>query len=211
MNDVRLTRRRSWFVLLACVLLGAGCNAEARAPADKAGLQPKSSAAPREAKREPPLAASITKVALKEEPPPRGVTGEWIDAGMYRVRVGRVLRCDDASAKQPGSGVRLGVEVEIAARTNNVFVASRDVALAHGGVIVDSLNVTTAPRACQPLFQPTTLQEGQRTSGVVLFDAPDLDFARTAVLTYRPTRWGGAPLTEVRLPACLDACADGKR
>ena len=210
MNDVRRTRRLPWSVLLTA-LLGAACNTETPAPATKASSQPKTATATREAKPGPLPAESIAPVALKEEPPPRGVAGEWIDAKMYRIRVGRVLRCDDPSAKRAGSSIRLGVELEIAARADNVFVASRDVGLAREGVLVDSVHATEAPKACQPLFQPTTLQEGKSTSGVVLFDTPDVEFARTAVLTFRPTRWGGAPLTEVKLPACLDACADGKK
>lgn len=208
MNDVRRIRRLPWFVLLTA-LLGAACNSETPLPPSKASSQTESTTAAREAKPRMP-AASIDPVAHKEAPPPRGVAGEWIDAKMYRIRVGRVLRCDDSSATRAGRSVRLGVEVEIAARADNVFVASRDVALAREGVLVDGLHATEAPKACQPLFQPTTLREGKSTSGVVLFDAPDVEFARTAVLTFRPTRWGGAPLTEVKLPACLDACTDGK-
>jgi hypothetical protein len=210
MNDVRRIRRRPWFVL-STALLGAACNSETPPPPMKASSRPQSAAAASGAKPRPKPAASIAPVALKEEPPPRGVAGEWIDAKMYRIRVGRVIRCDDPSAKRAGSSIRLGVELEIAARADNVFVASRDVGLAREGVLVDSVHATEAPKACQPLFQPTTLREGKSTSGVVLFDAPDVEFARTAVLTFRPTRWGGAPLTEVKLPACLDACTDGKK
>ena len=211
MNDVRRARRLSWFVLIVPSLFGAGCNREEPAPANPSTSQPKSAQTPRPSKAPPTPATSISPAALKEEPPPRGLAGEWIDAKLYRIRVGRVFRCDEAPAKAATGSVRLGIEVEIAARSNNVFVAPRDVALANEGVIVNSVRATTAPKTCQPLFQPTMLQEGKSASGVVLFDAPDIAFARTASVTYQPARWGGAPLAQVKLPACLDQCQGAKQ
>lgn len=210
MNDVRRDRRLSWFVLLVPCLLGAGCSKKTPAPASESTLQAKSAEKARGPQPPPVPATSISPAALKEEPPARGVPGEWIDAKLYRIRVGRVLRCEEGAKPVAGS-MRLGIEVEIAARANDVFVAARDVALAHDGVIVNSLHAASAPKACQPLFQPTMLQEGKSASGVVLFDAPDSAFARAASLTYQPARWGGAPLAQVKLPTCLDQCQTAKQ
>ena len=199
----------SWVFLLAPALVVAGCNRTERAPASDRESQPQKAVEARAPERAPAPATSLSPVVLKETPPPHGKTGEWIDAKLYRLRVGRVLRCAEGP-EQPGAPLRLGVEIEITARADNVFVASRDVALARDGVIASSQHVTRAPKNCQPLLAPTTLQEGKSVSGVVVFDVPDLEFARTALLTYQPTRWGGAPLAEVKLSACLDACGDEK-
>lgn len=208
MNDVKRTRRRSWFVLLAAWAIAA-CEREPPAPAAPSTSQPKSAAIARETRSRPAPVGSVAPVTLNDAPAPRGIAGEWIDAKMYRIRVGRVLRCEAPSVKQAGEVVRLGVEVEIAARADNVFVAPRDVALARDGVIVESLHAATVPKGCLPLFQPTTLKEGKSASGLVLFDTPDSEFARAASLTFRPTRWGGAPLTEVKLPAYHSTSSGG--
>jgi hypothetical protein len=190
------------FSVLVGSLLELGCDSPKESPAATAVPRVKSAA--RAIASAPSAIPSISPAALRETAA-SGQMGEWIDAKLYRFRVGRVARCEDERSEKD-TVVRLGVAVEVSARADNVLAAPRDVTLSRSGVIVNSLIATSAPKACQPLMQPTTLQEGQSASGFVLFDAPDLEFARAAVIGYRPARWGGAPLAEVKLPACLDDC-----
>jgi hypothetical protein len=197
-------RRTRLFCVLVGLLLELGCDSPQEPSA--AAVVSRAKSASRAIASVPSPVPSISPAALKETAA-IGEMGEWIDAKLYRFRVGRIARCEDKRPDKDSAGVvRLGVAVEISARADNVLAAPRDVTLSHAGVIVNSLIVTSAPKACQPLMQPTTLQEGQSTSGFVLFDAPDIEFARSSVLGYRPARWGGAPLAEVKLPACLDDC-----
>jgi hypothetical protein len=63
---------------------------------------------------------------------------------------------------------------------------------------------------CRPLLSATRLRPGETVAGFALFEVPK-SFRTTTkdpiVLSYKPTRWGGARRAEVPIPECFDACS----
>ena len=114
------------------------------------------------------------------------LSGSWIKAGMYDLRVKSVVRCAGLH--------RLGVELEIRSHVRPLFVAPRDAALWDGGVAFPA-----APpgliSGCRPALRPSNLRRGGRASGFVVFALPPRTGA--LVLHYAPTRWGGSERVQI--------------
>ena len=93
-----------------------------------------------------------------------------------------------------------------------MFVSARDLELRRGGVILNAryINQPLLP-GCKPLLPAKQLRIGEDVSGFALFEVPK-SFRTTTddpiVLSYKPTRWGGARRVEVPIRECLDACAE---
>ena len=64
---------------------------------------------------------------------------------------------------------------------------------------------------CQPLLPARSLRVGESLAGFALFEVPKSFRTKTEdpiVLSYKPTRWGGARRVEVPIRECLDACPE---
>jgi hypothetical protein len=194
------------FVALALLL---GCEREAREPAPVGASAPDVPAVVAEGKR----------FEL-----PAGRVGEWLEARRYRFRVLGAAPCDElsrAAAPEAAHGYtadeaaplsattpakpghyRVGVTVEIEA-SDTVFATPRAFYIEKNGKVFFG---TMAPRpslACERLLQPDTLRAGERTSGIVVFEAPEPGYLTRGTLRFRPPRWGFESKTGAVLPSCF--------
>jgi hypothetical protein len=195
--------------LLAVAPSLTGCQRE-NVPRRPAEAQP--SAPP-----PPPSARALAPAAADSGAPvPAGLAvqdaglGDWIDASSYKFKVTNVAYCaapelprratsDAAPPSVPEDRpLRVGVTVHVLATYDELFVSARDVTFEKGGIIINSENNPGPSAGCSPLLEPKTLRREQVASGVVVFQLPDETFARTGVIAYQPTRWGGAPRAEFK-------------
>lgn len=135
--------------------------------------------------------AALVEVAA-DTPSPRGDMGVWADSSSYRFRVSGNKRC---------AGDLLALSVDVFAKYDELLVAGRDVKLESAGIILDGEIHPKVGARCGALLRPQQLKQGQTASGVVLFAVPPEFDTRSVVVSYKATRWGGAPRLEVALPA----------
>ena len=213
-------------VLLAIAVVGAAsCNRD-EAPVAASKPPPRQSTPPA------PLAAAP---ATDDHGSPDGgattesaiiAPGEWSENRMYKFRLERVAACGGAEQAlgpaQPaaaGGGGQLrgesswvGALFSVQAKEPSVFVTPRDLELRRGGVILSAKHINQPVlSACQPLLPAIRLRAGATARGFALFEVPKSFRTRTEdpiVLSYRPTRWGGARRVEVPIRECLDACPE---
>jgi len=205
----------------------ASCD---RGEAPVAASKPPAAPAP-PAPLAPPLAAAP---AAEDQGPDGGVTtesaivapGQWSENRLYKFRFERVAACGAAAQAlgpaQPtaagggnplrGESSWVGAFFRVQAKEPSVFVTPRDLELRRGGVILSAkyINQPVLP-GCQPLLPATRLRAGETASGFALFQVPTSFRTKTEdpiVLSYRPTRWGGARRVEVPIRECLDACGE---
>ena len=153
-------------------------------------------------------------------------TGDWTENKQYKFRLERVASCGSPAATlgpaQPtaastssafkGETTWVGALFSVQAKDKSVFVSPRDLELRRGGVILNArhINQPLLP-GCKPLLPAKQLRVGEDVSGFALFEVPK-SFRTTTddpiVLSYKPTRWGGARRVEVPIRECLDACAE---
>jgi hypothetical protein len=186
--------------LLAALLLLSECRKELPEP-EGSGVEPV-----------PTASSSETSAPALHLPP--AALGEWVGSKRYRLRVVGVSPCDEGSAangvlpstdaRREAGGFRLGVEVEVEANEANtvspVFVSAKAATLAKDGKLFQALLEPTATPACAALLDPKRLAPGESIRGILVFEAPDVTYLRSAVLQFRPARWGGELRVEVRLP-----------
>jgi hypothetical protein len=202
--------------LLALVSGLVYCRREAQPAHD---TQPKEAASAASAPQQAstpgtaPAAAEVESAppVASVEPAPEVDLGDWIEVFPYKFKVSGIKRCGGAVADAGDKSYRLGVRVQILPKYDEFFVASRDVRLESEGVILESEIDPKPSPGCTPLLEPRQLRHQQPASGVVVFTIPEEFDARKAVVTYHPTRWGGAPRAEFKMPACFDACDSRKR
>jgi hypothetical protein len=136
--------------------------------------------------------------------------GDWIETPSYKFRFAGLKRCGAAEEAGAGAFSTLGFAVEVAPKQGQIFVSPRDVALERGGVILEARYLDQKPLPnCAPMLPQRQIRVGQSVRGTVMFDVPPSFSSGSGPikLSYRPTRWGGAPRVEVKIPPCLDACA----
>jgi hypothetical protein len=147
-----------------------------------------------------------------------GASGEKLDTGQYELRFEEIRTCSPPGppavpGKPATQRIWVGAAIQARARINELFVTARDFSLERGGVIVQARHVDPPelPR-CKPLLPAKQLSAQQSTRGFVLFELPPSfrTGSEPLVLAYRPTRWGGGPRAEFRIPACLDSCPKPK-
>lgn len=157
-------------------------------------------------------------------------TGDWTENKQYKFRLERIASCGSAAPtlgpSQPtapsatsafkGETTWVGALFSVQAKDKAVFVSPRDLELRRGGVILNAKYINQPLLAgCKPLLPAKQLRIGEDVSGFALFEVPKSFRATTddpIVLSYKPTRWGGARRVEVPIRECLDACAEsGKR
>ena len=145
---------------------------------------------------------------------------------MYRFRLERVAACGDvapalgpAQPPAPGAATQLrgesswvGALFSVHAKEPKVFVSPRDLELRRGGVILNARHINQPLLAgCKPLLPAKPLRAGESVSGFALFEVPKSFRRKTddpIVLSYRPTRWGGARRVDVPVRECLDTCPE---
>jgi hypothetical protein len=152
--------------------------------------------------------------------------GEWTENKTYRFRFERIAACGapvpslgpaqppatGAAANLRGEASWVGAYFSVQAKEPSVFVSPRDLELRRGGVILNA-RYTNQPllAGCQPLLPAKQLKNGESSRGFALFEVPKSFRIKTEdpiVLSYRPTRWGGARQVEVPIRECLDACPE---
>jgi len=158
-------------------------------------------------------------------------TGDWTESKQYKFRLERIASCGApaptlgpaqptavrASTTFKGETSWVGALFTVQAKEKSVFVSARDLELRRGGVILNArhINQPLLP-GCKPLLPAKQLRSGEDVSGFALFEVPK-SFRTTTddpiVLSYKPTRWGGARRVEVPIRECLDVCPEssGKR
>jgi hypothetical protein len=151
-------------------------------------------------------------------------SGEWTESKTYKFRLDRISACGIASqvlgpaAPAAAGGVGqlrgetswVGAYFSVEAKEPSVFVTPRDLELRRGGVILTGKHINLPVLSgCQPLLAAKQLRKGEALSGYALFEVPKSFRVTTEdpiVLSYRPTRWGGARRVDVPIRECLDAC-----
>jgi hypothetical protein len=140
--------------------------------------------------------------------------GAWSESTLYRFRLERIERCGADGMQRAGAlkgeASWVGVYVTVEAKQPKVFASPRDLELRRGGVILPAtfVNLPDLP-GCKPVLKGTRLRPAGSAAGFALFAVPKTFRIRTddpIVLSYRPTRWGGARRAEVPIPECFDAC-----
>lgn len=155
-------------------------------------------------------------------------TGDWTENKQYKFRLDGLAACGAPSATlgpaQPtaapirsfrGETTWVGARFSVEAKDKAVFVSPRDMELRRGGVILTArhINQPLLP-GCKPLLAPKQLKVGENVSGFALFEVPKSFRIKTddpIVLSYKPTRWGGARRVDVPIRECLDACKTSGR
>ena len=137
--------------------------------------------------------------------------GQWAENKLYKFRLERIERCGAAApGALRGEVSWIGAFLTVEAK-DELFVSARDLELRRGGVIL-SAAYAYQPKlpGCKPTLVARRMRGGDRLAGFALFEVPKAFRVTTEdpiVLSYRPTRWGGARRAEVPIPECLDACA----
>ena len=186
-------------VALAAPLLLAHCRKQEAPPSAAAPTAAADSGAAAPARDARAVISDAATDGAADGGGPLPSLGEWLDGRIYRFRLEAVRRCPQPAG--PDS-LRIGVVVRVESKMNELLVASRDVKLESGGIILDSVVITKAPAGCGPLLAPASLRTGKTTGGVVIFDVPpELSAGNRPVrVVYQPTRWGGARRVEAALP-----------
>jgi len=140
--------------------------------------------------------------------------GAWSESKLYRFRIERIEPCGEGPiGKLKGPASWVGAFFTVEAKEPEVYVTARDLELRRGGVIL-SATFADPPSlpGCKPLLPARRLRPGESVSGFALFEVPSSFRAPNLtkdpiVISYRPTRWGGARRAEVPIPECFDACS----
>ncbi len=162
---------------------------------------PPAAAAPPEREKPAPSSALPSPAGREEQ---NVEPGQWIDSASYKFKISSLAECGkveaagDAAPPPDDRPLRVGVGVHVLAKYDGLFVSGRDVTFEKNGVIVNSEIDAKSSAGCTGLLRPKTLQHDQTTGGVVIFQLPDEAFARSGIVAFQPTRWGGAPRVEVK-------------
>jgi hypothetical protein len=175
----------------------AACKAKPEPPGtDAAKPVPRAFASDRPTKPPPPvnMPGAIPQAELRGDQPVAaretamvkysGNPGERLEGDVYYFKVHALRTCDT-------TGKVVGIEVEIEAKSK-LSVNPRDVVIGKGGIrFTANLDFTRELAGCTPLLKISTLQEGKKARGYVLYDLPSRP-ADDLRLIYQPTRFGGA-------------------
>jgi hypothetical protein len=195
------------FVLIALGALLPGARAGATPPAAPAGPPP--NRPPPHPGAGPAGAGEDDGRSFPERPVP---PGEWSENKRYKFRLERIEACGAGPVRALRGEISwVGAYFSVEAKEPELFVAARDLELRRGGVILGATVVQPPELAgCKPLLVPKRLRTGEKVSGFALFEVPKSFRVTTQdpiVVSYQPTRWGGARRATVPVPECLDACA----
>jgi hypothetical protein len=233
---MQATRKRSLSLLapvLGCWLAAsAGLGAcQKDAPPEAAPAKPP---APAPVPRPPPPPLPLGAVPERggEHVPDAGAeparplaSGDWSENTKYKFRFDGIEACGAAtqplgpsrSPSGPAGQFRgetswVGARITIHAKVPELIISARDIELSRGGVILRSRYIDPPVLArCQPLLPTKQLLPDENIEGFAVFEVPksfrENKQGKPIVLSYRPTRWGGAKRVEIPIPDCFDACA----
>jgi len=216
-----MTRRFAQTLSLPAMLVtaltatGASCEREqARSHAGASHAAPTRQPAPSLPPGVRPGSDDPAPARARLEPPPVA-PGEWSKNKLFKFRLDRITACggEDVTSTKAGAKAAsswVGAHFTVHAKEPEVFVTPRDLELRRGGVILNAKHVNP-PRlpGCEPLLVPKRLRPGETLAGFGVFEVPGSFRVTTddpIVLSYRPTRWGGARRADVPIRECLDAC-----
>jgi hypothetical protein len=198
-------------VVLALAATGLACEQDAPGP---------QGSAPRAAPTASPVSSLPPGVRPGSDDPGRDgglveplpvAPGEWSDNKRYKFRLERIAACGGANATSTKMGASwVGAYFTVHAKEPEIFVTPRDLELRRGGVILNAkyVNPPHLP-GCEPLLAPKRVRAGETIAGFGVFEVPGSFRVTTddpIILSYQPTRWGGARRAEVPIRECLDAC-----
>jgi hypothetical protein len=183
------------FLALACQKEATPSERNESAPApvtsaaERAAPAPPASSVPRSPAFETPFAGQDQRV------------GKYVETSAYKFRVDTVVRCADPAPDTlpPDRKIRVAAKVGIFSKYDQFFVSPRDVSLEKDGVVIDSERGVKTGAECAPLLEQKYVNHDTTLEGFVVFHVPDEAFARGAVVAFHPTRWGGAPRTEITI------------
>jgi hypothetical protein len=202
-SRMQMTKRS----LVAVLLLSLGATAGAPDRADAAPMAPAPTGSPRPRAPHPVSPEGADQTPEVPVPP-----GAWAESKLYKFRLEKIAACGEGPpGRLKGETSWVGAFLTVVAKEPEVYVTARDLELRRGGV---TLSATFAgPPAlpgCKPLLAARRLRPGEAISGFAVFEVPRSFRAKTEdpiVISYRPTRWGGARRAEVPIPECFDACS----
>jgi hypothetical protein len=191
----------------AVALLALACQKEA--PREHREPEPaplESAAAPA-----PPAAASPPDAGAKPAPaaeqPFSGQdqrVGNFIETSAYKFRVDAVVRCADPAPTETvpeDRKVRVAAKVGVFSKYDELFVSAQDVTLEKDGVVINSERKLKTSTECAPLLEQKRLKHDETLTGFVVFQVPNDAFVKDSIVAFKPTRWGGAPRTEIKVEA----------
>ena len=197
----------------AVALVALGCQKEApqTEPQESATL-PRASAPERagDARNPPepsPSALASMARAPANETPFMGQelkVGKYIETSAYKFRVDGVVRCADPPPTETvpeDRKVRVAAKVGVFSRYDEFLVSAQDVMLEKDGVVINSERKPKTSTECAPLLEQKRLNHDESLDGFVVFQVPDEAFVRNSIVAFKPTRWGGAPRTEIKIEA----------
>jgi hypothetical protein len=141
-----------------------------------------------------------------------GGLGELLEGDVYFFEAESVKPCKTPAnvAASADALVVVGAKVRIKAKSRLTF-SPRELTLHSGGVAFNaSMDVKRKLDGCAPLLQVSWLKKDDVIEGYVLFDVPQPE-PKKLVLSYLPTRWGGASAVNVALPECVSAAGACRR
>jgi hypothetical protein len=186
------------FALLALACQKEAPSAERKEPAPAPVASAAEPAAPT-----PPAASTARPPSF--ETPFAGQdqrVGKYVESSAYKFRVDAVVRCADPAPTETvpeDRKVRVAAKVGIFSKYDQFFVSPRDVSLEKDGVIIDSERSVKTGAECAPLLEQKYVNHDATLEGFVVFQVPDEAFVRGGVVAFHPTRWGGAPRTEIKI------------
>jgi hypothetical protein len=152
--------------------------------------------------------------AVKAEMPKlknAGKLGEQLEGDVYLFKALSVKQCESsgpAPAKGPAPIV-IGAEVELRAK-QRLNISPRDVRLSSGGIVFHaSVDPKREAKGCEPLIKHGSIGKDEVVKGWVIFDVPPPE-PPNLLLTYMPTRWGGAGTVVTKLDGCV-SCGAAKQ
>jgi hypothetical protein len=201
--SMRRRFHRSSFLSLTLFVLG--CQKENPEPGASNVRPPSASPTPQPAHEVAAASASARPPAA--EMPFVGQelkVGNFIETSAYKFRVDGVVRCADAGASEKvpdDRRVRVAAKVAVFSKYDEFFLSAQDITLEKEGVILNSELGAKTGAECAPLLEQKHLKHDQTAKGFVIFQVPNEAFVRGATVAFEPTRWGGAPRTEVVVAA----------
>ncbi|HEX6271562.1 MAG TPA: hypothetical protein VFZ53_00910, partial [Polyangiaceae bacterium] len=163
------------------------------------------------ARQDPPVPspsaiASMARAPANEQPfmGQDQRVGKYVETSAYKIRVDRLVRCADPAPTETvpeDRKVRVGAKVAIFSRYDGFFVSPQDITLEKDGVIINSERKLKTSVECAPLLEQKRIEHDETLEGFVVFQVPDETFVKNGVVAFKPTRWGGAPRTEIKVEA----------
>jgi hypothetical protein len=190
----------------ALALVALGCQKETRSADHKEPAALPVPSATESAAPSAPPAASTTQAPASETPfaGQDQRVGNFIETSAYKFRVDTVVRCADPGPKETvpeDRKVRVAAKVGVFSKYNEFFLSAQDMTIEKDGVVIKSERKVKTSAECAPQLEQKRMNHDETAVGFVVFQVPDETFVRGSIVAFKPTRWGGAPRTEIKVEA----------